>query len=231
MLLRDTDRGHRSLHAAAHERPLLLPAGCTSSRAARSTRPTATVTTGYVIAAIRECYEEAGVLLATDANGAMVTDGHPALAHRQAVYDGDVDLRASVRATPPAALRSTISCGSATGSRRSVNRRAASTPASSWLSLRPSQASQHDDNETIASAWMQPEDALGRHERRRADDDAADDQEPRVRREPTRRRVGDGSGAGHWPAPQRSIPKLRRDADGQDSRRLAARRRRLRDLD
>ena len=49
---------------------------------------------GYVIAAIRECYEEAGVLLATDANGAMVADGHPALAHRQAVYDGDVDLRA-----------------------------------------------------------------------------------------------------------------------------------------
>ena len=49
---------------------------------------------GYVIAAIRECYEEAGVLLAVDESGAMVTDGHPALAHRQAVYDGTVDLRA-----------------------------------------------------------------------------------------------------------------------------------------
>ena len=62
-------------------------------RAARSTKPTARATTGYVVAAIRECYEEAGVLLAVDANGHMVTDGHPALAHRQAVYDGTVDLR------------------------------------------------------------------------------------------------------------------------------------------
>ena len=47
----------------------------------------------YVVAAIRECYEEAGVLLATDKSGVMIADGHPALAHRQAVYDGAIDLR------------------------------------------------------------------------------------------------------------------------------------------
>src|SRR3954470_6926727 len=50
----------------------------------------------YVIAASRECFEEAGVLLATDETGAMITDDHAALApaNRQAVYDGEVDLRA-----------------------------------------------------------------------------------------------------------------------------------------
>src|SRR5215203_3480197 len=48
----------------------------------------------YEVAAIRECFEEAGVLLATDETGAMITDDHPALAHRQAIYDGEVDLRA-----------------------------------------------------------------------------------------------------------------------------------------
>src|SRR3954463_12533676 len=47
----------------------------------------------YKVAAIRECFEEAGVLLATDQTGAMISDGHPALNHRQAVYDGEVDLR------------------------------------------------------------------------------------------------------------------------------------------
>ena len=46
----------------------------------------------FVIAAIRECYEEAGVLLAVDCEGQMVADGHPALDHRQGVYDGVVDL-------------------------------------------------------------------------------------------------------------------------------------------
>lgn len=51
---------------------------------------------GYRVAAVRECYE-AGVLLAVDADGRMVDDGHPALAHRTAVYDGDVDVRARRR--------------------------------------------------------------------------------------------------------------------------------------
>jgi 8-oxo-dGTP pyrophosphatase MutT (NUDIX family) len=31
----------------------------------------------YVIAAIRECFEEAGVLLATDQSGQMIAEGHP----------------------------------------------------------------------------------------------------------------------------------------------------------
>ena len=92
MLLRDTDDRHRSLHAAAHHGAAfaggmyVFPGGKVDPADGEGDM-------GYVIAAIRECYEEAGVLLATDANGAMIADGHPALAHRQAVYDGDVDLR------------------------------------------------------------------------------------------------------------------------------------------
>ena len=48
---------------------------------------------GYVIAAIRECYEEAGVLLVDGADGEHDRRRPPALAHRHAVYDGTVDLR------------------------------------------------------------------------------------------------------------------------------------------
>ncbi len=120
---------------------------------------------GYVIAAIRECYEEAGVLLATDATGTMVTDGHPALDHRQAVYDGSVDLRALC------------------GEHQLIPAVDDLVWVSHWItpvgeSLRrfdtrffvavapPGQTSRHDDNETIASAWVSPRDALRRQEQR-----------------------------------------------------------------
>ncbi|MEY4339007.1 MAG: hypothetical protein RLZ14_857, partial [Actinomycetota bacterium] len=48
----------------------------------------------YVVAAIRECFEECGVLLAVDADGGTVVDGHPVLEHRHDVHDGSVDMRA-----------------------------------------------------------------------------------------------------------------------------------------
>jgi 8-oxo-dGTP pyrophosphatase MutT (NUDIX family) len=116
----------------------------------------------FVMAAIRECYEEAGVLLATDESGNMVTDGHPALAHRQAVYDGVTGLRGMCEAhgLRPAVedlvwqSRWITPIGEAT--RRFDTRfYVAAAPAS--------QTSRHDDNETIASAWVRPVDALHRH--------------------------------------------------------------------
>jgi 8-oxo-dGTP pyrophosphatase MutT (NUDIX family) len=116
---------------------------------------------GYVIAAIRECYEEAGVLLAVDDTGAMVTDGHPALAHRQAVYDGVVDLRALCRehdlrpATDDLVWVSHWITPVGESSRRFDTR--------FFIAVAPSgQTSRHDDNETIASAWVAPGDALRR---------------------------------------------------------------------
>lgn len=119
---------------------------------------------GYLIAAIRECYEEAGVLLATDAKGSMVADGHPALAQRRAVYDGDVDLRALcaehhlLPAVDNLVWVSHWITPVGESSRRFDTR--------FFMAVAPlGQSSRHDDNETIASAWVRPRDALGQHER------------------------------------------------------------------
>ena len=168
---------------------------------------------GYVIAAIRECYEEAGVLLAVDDTGAMVSDGHPALAHRQAVYDGAVDLRAlcAEHQLRPAVddlvwvSRWITPVGEA--SRRFDTR--------FFISVAPpGQTSRHDDNETIASTWIAPGDALRRWahgeltmmpptikslEYLVAHDDAASVVE-------SARRIG---------RPEPIRPRLRRDADGR----------------
>jgi 8-oxo-dGTP pyrophosphatase MutT (NUDIX family) len=120
---------------------------------------------GYVIAAIRECYEEAGVLLAVDESGAMVSDGHPVLAHRQAVYDGAVGLR---DLCDQHHLRPAIDdlvwvshwiTPVGESSRRFDTR--------FFVAVAPTgQTSRHDDNETIASAWVSPGDALQREANR-----------------------------------------------------------------
>ena len=116
---------------------------------------------GYVIAAIRECYEEAGVLLAIDEHGSMVTDGHPALTHRQAVYDGDVDLRALCdehRLVPAVDDLVWISHWITP-----VGEKARRFDTRFFVAAAPSgQSSRHDDNETIASEWIGPQDALQR---------------------------------------------------------------------
>jgi 8-oxo-dGTP pyrophosphatase MutT (NUDIX family) len=119
---------------------------------------------GYVIAAIRECYEEAGVLLATDENGTMVTDGHPALAHRHAVHEGSVDLRelCTRHHLTPAIddlvwISHWITPVGESPRRFDTRFFIAVAP--------PEQASVHDDNETIASVWVGPREALDREER------------------------------------------------------------------
>jgi 8-oxo-dGTP pyrophosphatase MutT (NUDIX family) len=116
---------------------------------------------GYVIAAIRECYEEAGILLATDVNGAMVDDGHPALAHRQAVYDGDVDLRALCdehHLTP--AIDDLVWVSHWITPVEEAPRR---FDTRFFIAVAPpAQTSKHDDNETIASSWVRPAEALRR---------------------------------------------------------------------
>ena len=118
---------------------------------------------GYRVAAIRECYEEAGVLLAVDAHGRMVDDGHPALAHRTAVYDGDVDVRAlagdhGLRLATDALpwMSHWITPKGETARRFDTRFFMAASPAG--------QTSHHDDNETVASMWVRPADALARWE-------------------------------------------------------------------
>jgi 8-oxo-dGTP pyrophosphatase MutT (NUDIX family) len=111
------------------------------------------------LAAIRECFEEAGVLLARDGSGAHVTDGHPALDHRTGVHAGDVDLLALcdehglVPAIDELAWVAHWITPKGEGARR-FDTRFYLAPAP------PEQHSVHDDNETIASMWVAPTDAL-----------------------------------------------------------------------
>jgi 8-oxo-dGTP pyrophosphatase MutT (NUDIX family) len=116
---------------------------------------------GYVIAAIRECFEEAGVLLATDETGDMVTDGHPALAHRYAVHDGTVDLPTlcAEHGLRPAIDRLVWVSHWITPLEESPRR----FDTRFFIAIAPpGQTSRHDDTETIASTWIHPGDALRR---------------------------------------------------------------------
>lgn len=160
MLLRDADNGievfmlRRTMAAAFASGMYVFPGGKVDAADGEGDE-------GYVIAAIRECYEEAGVLLATDETGIMVTDGHPALAHRQAVYEGAVDLRAlcSQHQLRPA-IKDLVWVSHwitpiGESSRRFDTR--------FFIAVAPpAQTSRHDDNETIASAWVGPSDGLRR---------------------------------------------------------------------
>ncbi len=120
---------------------------------------------GYRVAAIRECYEEAGVLLAVDVNGEMVHDGHPALSHRAGVYDGTVDMRAlaaehGLRLATDALpwIGHWITPKGEAARRFDTRFFMAASPVG--------QTSHHDDNETVASMWVRAADALARHQAR-----------------------------------------------------------------
>jgi 8-oxo-dGTP pyrophosphatase MutT (NUDIX family) len=118
----------------------------------------------YVVAAIRECFEECGVLLAADAQGGTVVDGHPVLEHRHGVHDGSVDMRAL--ATDHGLALATdrlvwvshwITPKGETARRFDTRFFVAACP--------PGQRSHHDDSETVASMWVRPADALAAFER------------------------------------------------------------------
>ncbi len=112
------------------------------------------------LAAVRECFEEAGVLLARTSSGVHVSDGHPALAARHGVHDGSVDLvslcaeHALVLAFDELVWVSHWI--TPIGEARRFDTRFYLAPAPR------EQTSQHDDNETIASLWARPGDALAR---------------------------------------------------------------------
>jgi 8-oxo-dGTP pyrophosphatase MutT (NUDIX family) len=162
MLLRDTDDGievfmlRRTTSAAFAGGMYVFPGG-------KVDEPDGQGDPGYVIAAIRECFEEAGVLLAKDESGIEIADGHPALLHRHDVHDGTVDLVTLCREH---GLRPAVEdlvwvshWVTPVGEARRFDTRffIATAPAG--------QSSRHDDNETIASAWIRPADALQREAR------------------------------------------------------------------
>jgi hypothetical protein len=103
------------------------------------------------------------VLLAVDDRGHMVDDGHPALAHRDGVYDGSVDVRAlagehGLRLATDSLpwVSHWITPKGETTRRFDTRFFVAASPVG--------QTSHHDDNETIASMWVRPCDALARFE-------------------------------------------------------------------
>ena len=121
----------------------------------------------YWVAAIRECFEEAGVLLAVDGDGVVRFDD-PAVAarfndHRHAVHAGTVRL---IDLCGQEGLR--LDTGgieyvshwiTPVGERRRFDTRffVARAPAA--------QEPLHDDGETIESRWIRPGDALDAFER------------------------------------------------------------------
>ncbi len=164
MLVRDREDGasgvevfmlRRTLNAAFGSGMYVFPGGKVETHDGED------VERAHRLAAIRECFEEAGVLLAHDADGGTVVDGHPALAARTGVHAGDVDLLelcAEHGLTPAIEQLAWVAhwiTPKGEGARRFDTR--------FYLAPAPAgQHSVHDDNETIASMWVSPTDALAR---------------------------------------------------------------------
>ena len=122
----------------------------------------------YWVAAIRECFEEAGVLLAYDAHGEVVRLGDPAVAERFSVHRHAVDHgeRRLVDVCAEEGLRLAVDGMhyfshwiTPEGAPRRYDTRffVAAAPVE--------QEALHDDRETIANTWIRPADALERHHR------------------------------------------------------------------
>jgi 8-oxo-dGTP pyrophosphatase MutT (NUDIX family) len=119
----------------------------------------------YWVAAIRECFEEAGVLLARNADGDVVRFDDPDVAarferERTAVYGGErslVDLCADERLLLTAdGIHYVSHWITPVGERRRFDTRF-------FLARAPhAQEPLHDDGETIESLWVRPDEALDR---------------------------------------------------------------------
>lgn len=120
----------------------------------------------YWVGAIRECFEESGLLMATDADGQYVNLEDPALTARY------VELRRQLNGGEITLGEMCERCGIRLAVDRmlyfshwitpmGINRRydtrffLAEAP--------PGQVPLHDGSETVASVWIRPEDALERH--------------------------------------------------------------------
>jgi 8-oxo-dGTP pyrophosphatase MutT (NUDIX family) len=121
----------------------------------------------YWIGAIRECFEEAGILLAYDSSGGIVRLTGAAAQrygdHRRALDAGRVGLDAIAREEGLRLAADRLLYFShwitPVGAPRRYDTRF-------FVAVAPeSQEATHDNRETIAHAWMRPADALDRHGR------------------------------------------------------------------
>jgi len=121
----------------------------------------------YWVAAIRECFEEAGVLLACDRGGEVVSFADEEVARRFHQHRQDVDsgVRRLIEVCFVEELRLAVDrihyfshWITPVGPPRRYDTRffVAAAP--------PEQVPLHDDRETIANLWVNPSDALARHQ-------------------------------------------------------------------
>ena len=119
----------------------------------------------YWVAAVRECFEEAGVLLAHAGDGHVISFADPEIAerfqlHRKAVDSGELRLIDVCRTEGLHIAADQIHYFSHWITPRGAPRRydtrffVAAAP--------PEQEPLHDDRETIANLWVRPADALDR---------------------------------------------------------------------
>jgi 8-oxo-dGTP pyrophosphatase MutT (NUDIX family) len=120
----------------------------------------------FWVAAIRECFEEAGALLAYDESGEIISFKDPEVAerfniHRKAVDSGQLRL---LEVCEREGLRLSVDqihyfshWITPVGPTRRYDTRFFVTAAP------PEQVPLHDDRETIANTWISPQDALDRH--------------------------------------------------------------------
>jgi 8-oxo-dGTP pyrophosphatase MutT (NUDIX family) len=120
----------------------------------------------FWVAAVRESFEEAGLLLATDANGDLLSLVDDDVAdrfngYRHAIYNGEdrlVDVCKREGLTIPADRIHYFSHWiTPVGAPRRYDTRFFITAAPAH------QRPLHDDGETVASEWVRPDDALKRH--------------------------------------------------------------------
>ncbi|MFZ9730122.1 MAG: NUDIX hydrolase [Ilumatobacteraceae bacterium] len=122
----------------------------------------------FWVAAIRECFEEAGVLLARDASGQYVSLTDPASQSRfselrHEVHEGTLSLAELCRREhlrlAVESIRYVSHWITPVGEKRRFDTRF-------FVAVAPSsQEPLHDDKETIASLWISPTDALSRAKR------------------------------------------------------------------
>lgn len=115
----------------------------------------------YMVAAIRECFEEAGVLLALDDSGATLTSDHPVFRERDGMIAGDQTLAAVCHqyglSLPLDRIAYLAHWITPPGPPRRFDTRffAAAMP--------EDQTPAHDRLETIDHVWLTPEQAMDEH--------------------------------------------------------------------
>jgi 8-oxo-dGTP pyrophosphatase MutT (NUDIX family) len=120
----------------------------------------------YWVAALRECFEEAGILLAYRADGSLLSLGDPAQEerfseHRRALNAGELSFFDLCRRESLTLAADRLSYFAhwitPSGAVRRYDTRFFLAPSP------PEQVPLHDAAETIASMWIRPADALARH--------------------------------------------------------------------